>query len=64
MEIRAIRVDKVCLTFTLLSQAICSSAAYYAEITHQKLADSGYYEEQTPYKTTDEVIAEVETASH
>ncbi|KAK9310329.1 hypothetical protein QLX08_000330 [Tetragonisca angustula] len=39
--------------------AICSSAAYYAEITHQKLADSGYYEEQTPYKTTDEVIAEM-----
>ncbi|XP_076385470.1 BAI1 associated protein 3 isoform X4 [Megachile rotundata] len=39
--------------------AICSSAAYYAEITHQKLADSGYYEEQTPYKTTDEVIAQM-----
>lgn len=47
-----------------LLQAICSSAAYYAEITHQKLADSGYYEDQTPYKTSDEVIAEVETASH
>ncbi|XP_012239526.1 BAI1-associated protein 3 isoform X1 [Bombus vosnesenskii] len=39
--------------------AICSSAAYYAEITHQKLADSGYYEDQTPYKTSDEVIAEM-----
>ncbi|KAL6435453.1 hypothetical protein ACFW04_005437 [Cataglyphis niger] len=39
--------------------AICSSAAYYAEITHQKLADSGYYEEHTPYKTTDEVIAQM-----
>ncbi|EZA54548.1 BAI1-associated protein [Ooceraea biroi] len=35
--------------------AICSSAAYYAEITHQRLADSGYYEEHTPYKTTDEM---------
>lgn len=44
----------------LLLQAICSAAAYYAEMTHQKLADSGYYEEQTPYKTTDEVIAQVE----
>ncbi|XP_043506388.1 BAI1-associated protein 3 isoform X2 [Frieseomelitta varia] len=39
--------------------AICSSAAYYAEITHQKLADSGYYEEQTPYKTTDEMCVAV-----
>ncbi|XP_011338409.1 BAI1-associated protein 3 isoform X3 [Ooceraea biroi] len=39
--------------------AICSSAAYYAEITHQRLADSGYYEEHTPYKTTDEVIAQM-----
>ncbi|XP_017887694.1 BAI1-associated protein 3 isoform X2 [Ceratina calcarata] len=39
--------------------AICSSAAYYTELTHQKLADSGYYEDQTPYKTTDEVIAEM-----
>ncbi|XP_076667027.1 BAI1 associated protein 3 isoform X1 [Andrena cerasifolii] len=39
--------------------AICSSAAYYAELTHQKLADSGYYEESTPYKTTDEVIAQM-----
>lgn len=44
-------------------QAICSSAAYYAEITHQRLADTGYYEEHTPYKTTDEVIAQVEIAS-
>ncbi|KMQ96482.1 bai1-associated protein 3-like protein, partial [Lasius niger] len=40
-------------------QAICSSAAYYAEITHQKLADSGYYEEHTPYKTTDEMCVAV-----
>ncbi|KAL2736409.1 BAI1-associated protein 3 isoform X1 [Vespula maculifrons] len=39
--------------------AICSPAAYYAEITHQKLAESGYYDEQTPYKTTDEVIAQM-----
>ncbi|XP_066592429.1 BAI1-associated protein 3 isoform X2 [Prorops nasuta] len=39
--------------------AICSSAAYYAEITHQQLADSGYYEEQTPYKTTDEMCVAV-----
>ncbi|XP_076385469.1 BAI1 associated protein 3 isoform X3 [Megachile rotundata] len=39
--------------------AICSSAAYYAEITHQKLADSGYYEEQTPYKTTDEMCVAI-----
>ncbi|XP_070168038.1 BAI1-associated protein 3 isoform X1 [Polyergus mexicanus] len=46
--------------FTLkVVDAICSSAAYYAEITHQKLADSGYYEEHTPYKTTDEVIAQM-----
>ncbi|XP_029160484.1 BAI1-associated protein 3 isoform X4 [Nylanderia fulva] len=39
--------------------AICSSAAYYAEITHQKLADSGYYEEHTPYKTTDEMCVAI-----
>ncbi|XP_054012271.1 BAI1-associated protein 3 isoform X3 [Hylaeus anthracinus] len=39
--------------------AICSSAAYYAELTHQKLADAGYYDDQTPYKTTDEVIAQM-----
>ncbi|KAK2576361.1 hypothetical protein KPH14_005712 [Odynerus spinipes] len=39
--------------------AICSPAAYYAEITHQKLAESGYYEEQTPYKTTDEMCVAI-----
>ncbi|XP_060811267.1 BAI1-associated protein 3 isoform X2 [Bombus pascuorum] len=38
---------------------ICSSAAYYAEITHQKLADSGYYEDQTPYKTSDEMCVAI-----
>ncbi|XP_046745944.1 BAI1-associated protein 3 isoform X1 [Diprion similis] len=39
--------------------AICSAANYYAELTHQKLAESGYYEEVIPYKTTDEVIAQM-----
>ncbi|XP_015609061.1 BAI1-associated protein 3 isoform X2 [Cephus cinctus] len=39
--------------------AICSSAAYYAELTHQKLADGGYYEDQTPYKTTDEMCVAI-----
>ncbi|XP_026297561.1 BAI1-associated protein 3 isoform X4 [Apis mellifera] len=39
--------------------AICSSAAYYAEIIHQKLAESGYYEDQTPYKTTDEMCVAI-----
>ncbi|KZC11069.1 BAI1-associated protein 3 [Dufourea novaeangliae] len=39
--------------------AICSSASCYAEITHQKLSESGYYEEQTPYKTTDEMCVAI-----
>ncbi|EFN81951.1 BAI1-associated protein 3, partial [Harpegnathos saltator] len=39
--------------------AICSSASYYAEITHQKLADSGYYEDHAPYKTTDEMCVAI-----
>ncbi|XP_043289714.1 BAI1-associated protein 3 isoform X2 [Venturia canescens] len=47
-------------TFVLkVIDAICSAAAYYAEMTHQKLADSGYYEEQTPYKTTDEMCVAI-----
>ncbi|XP_020709879.1 BAI1-associated protein 3 isoform X2 [Athalia rosae] len=39
--------------------AICSAATYYAELTHQKLADSGYYEELIPYKTTDEMCVAI-----
>ncbi|XP_043486497.1 BAI1-associated protein 3 isoform X1 [Polistes fuscatus] len=35
--------------------AICTPANYYAEIIHQKLTESGYYDDQTPYKTTDEM---------
>ncbi|KAI4497086.1 hypothetical protein M0802_007832 [Mischocyttarus mexicanus] len=39
--------------------AICTPATYYAEIIHLKLAESGYYDEHTSYKTTDEVIAQM-----
>ncbi|XP_051165972.1 BAI1-associated protein 3 isoform X1 [Leptopilina boulardi] len=39
--------------------AICTCGSYYAELTHQKLADSGYYDDQGPYKTTDEVNAQM-----
>jgi hypothetical protein len=28
---------------------------YYADLTHQKLQDTGYYEDTAPFKISDEV---------
>ncbi|XP_014609006.1 PREDICTED: BAI1-associated protein 3 isoform X2 [Polistes canadensis] len=39
--------------------AICTPATYYAEIIHKKLAECGYYDDQTPYKTTDEMCVAI-----
>lgn len=38
-----------------LFQCITSAAVYYADLTHQKLQDSGYYEDTAPFKISDEV---------
>ncbi|XP_023290645.1 BAI1-associated protein 3 [Orussus abietinus] len=41
--------------------AVCCSATRYAELTHQRLTDAGYYDEQpqAPFGTIDEVIAQM-----
>jgi len=36
-------------------QCITSAAVYYADLTHQKLQDTGYYEDTTPFRISDEV---------
>ncbi|KAK9502939.1 hypothetical protein O3M35_011619 [Rhynocoris fuscipes] len=38
-----------------LIESISSGAIYYSQITQQKLQDTGYYEDTSAYKTTDEV---------
>nr|CAD7193595.1 unnamed protein product [Timema douglasi] len=38
---------------------ICSAAVYYADLTHKKLEDMGYYEETAPFKISDEMCVTV-----
>jgi BAI1-associated protein 3 len=40
-------------------EAACSAAMHYADLIHQKLADSGYYEQTGPFRTTDEMCVTV-----
>ena len=41
----------------IIFQCVCSGAVYYAQLTQKKLQDTGYYEDSTPFKTTDEVVS-------
>lgn len=38
-----------------LLDAICECAKYYVELTQKKLRETGYYEDQGPFKITDEM---------
>lgn len=38
---------------------ITSSSLYYSDLIQQKLQDSGYYEDQGPYKASDEMCISV-----
>ncbi|XP_069688099.1 BAI1-associated protein 3 isoform X2 [Periplaneta americana] len=38
---------------------ITSAAVYYADLTHQKLQDTGYYEDTAPFKISDEMCVTV-----
>ncbi|XP_049958589.1 BAI1-associated protein 3 [Schistocerca serialis cubense] len=38
---------------------ICGAAVYYADLTHQKLQDTGYYEDNAPFKISDEMCVTV-----
>ncbi|XP_065210917.1 BAI1-associated protein 3 isoform X2 [Planococcus citri] len=42
-----------------LVEAICECARYYAELTQNKLKETGYYEEQGPFKITDEMCVTI-----
>lgn len=43
------------IKWSILFQCVCSGAVYYAQLTQKKLQDTGYYEDNTPFKTSDEV---------
>lgn len=45
-------------------QCICNAAIYYADLTHQKLQDTGYYEDNSPFKISDEVSFSCELFIH
>jgi hypothetical protein len=45
----------ILFTFLCVFQCITSAAVYYADLTHQKLQDTGYYEDTAPFKISDEV---------
>lgn len=38
-----------------LTDTVCSCVIHYADLIHQQLADSGYYEHQGPFRTSDAV---------
>ncbi|KAL1129161.1 hypothetical protein AAG570_013692 [Ranatra chinensis] len=38
-----------------LTDSICGGAIYYSQLTQQKLQDTGYYEDTSPFRTTDEM---------
>ncbi|GLH13404.1 uncharacterized protein GBIM_17982 [Gryllus bimaculatus] len=38
---------------------ICSAAVYYSDLIHQKLQDTGYYEDPTAFKVNDEMCVTV-----
>lgn len=44
-----------CRYLRSLFQCITSAAVYYADLTHQKLQDTGYYEDTAPFRISDEV---------
>ena len=43
----------------LMSQTISSAALFYADLTHQKLKDQGFYEDKGPYRTADDMCAAI-----
>ncbi|XP_050539077.1 BAI1-associated protein 3 isoform X2 [Daktulosphaira vitifoliae] len=40
-----------------LLDAMCEAVLFYAQLVQQRLKDSGFYEDISPYKTTDEICA-------
>ncbi|XP_055382640.1 BAI1-associated protein 3 isoform X2 [Condylostylus longicornis] len=42
-----------------LIDAACSAAMHYCDLIHQALADSGYYEQQGPFRISDEMCVTV-----
>ncbi|XP_034249414.1 BAI1-associated protein 3 [Thrips palmi] len=40
-------------------QTISTAALFYADLTHQKLKDQGFYEDKGPYRTTDDMCAAI-----
>ncbi|CAD7082875.1 unnamed protein product [Hermetia illucens] len=43
----------------LLIDAACSAAMHYSDLIHQALADSGYYEQTGPFRTSDDMCVTV-----
>lgn len=44
--------------------AVCSCSIHYADLIHQQLADSGYYEHQGPFRTSDDMCVTVNNLEH
>lgn len=42
-----------------LIDAACSAAIHYGDLIHQQLADGGYYENQGPFRTSDEMCVTI-----
>lgn len=38
-----------------LTEAVCSCVIHYADLIHQQLADTGYYDHQGPFRTSDDM---------
>lgn len=40
---------------------MCEAVLFYAQLVHQRLKDSGFYEDISAFKTSDEVISRIIT---
>lgn len=47
-----------------LIDAVCSVSIHYADLIHQQLADTGYYEQQGPFRTSDDMCVTVNNLEH
>lgn len=47
-----------------LTDAVCSCVIHYADLIHQQLADTGYYEHQGPFRTSDDMCVTVNNLEH
>jgi len=50
----------LCILFQIyLLQAMCEAVLFYAQLVHQRLKDSGFFEDVSAFKTSDEVLSNI-----